>query len=158
MLRLTIATLLFFTVVANAAENSTTKVTALISKACLAKKAPCSSLNIRREFPTLFTVIMRLGIDPGSSGRNEMLLTNRWVIRTAYYLVEATKRTAFGHDRVGAQVFEADDLAGAIQFAEAWLIRWRHTAPSISCARIVCGDVAEKDNLTQWIASDLHYS
>jgi hypothetical protein len=63
------------------------------------------------------------------------------------YLVEASKRTALCYDRVGAQVFEADDLSSAIEIAEAWLIQWGHTAPAISHARIICGDliVAEKD-------------
>jgi hypothetical protein len=75
------------------------------------------------------------------------------------YLVEASKRTALCYERVGAQVFEAEDLSSAIKIAEAWLIQWGYTAPSISHARIICGDliVAEKDSvLSKWILSSLY--
>jgi hypothetical protein len=75
------------------------------------------------------------------------------------YLVEASKRTALCYARVGAQVFEAEDLSSAIKIAEAWLIQWGYTAPSISHARIICGDliVAEKDSaLSKWILSSLY--
>jgi hypothetical protein len=75
------------------------------------------------------------------------------------YVIEASKRTTFEFERVGTQVFDADDLLAAIKLVDTWLNRWGYTAPTISHARLICGDliVAEKDaTLSKWIRSGLY--
>lgn len=40
------------------------------------------------------------------------------------YRIEAVRRTALQYERVGAHTFEADDLAAALETADAWLRQW----------------------------------